>query len=93
MSYPDEDNRPLPGALPCPFCGGSKIASYSGSTFRWRYAACNECGAQASEIRIETIDCPRPQAIEKADRELLEAWNTRTPPFAASSASSQGENK
>ena len=75
----DENNRPLPGALPCPFCGGTTIASYEGSTFRWRYAACNDCGAQADEVRIETIDCPRPQAIEKADVDLLAAWNTRAP--------------
>lgn len=78
MSYNDgEDNRPLPGALPCPFCGGSNIATYAGSTFRWRYAACNECSAQASEVRIETISLPRDKAIEVADRELLAAWNTR----------------
>lgn len=79
MNDLDEDNRPLPGALPCPFCGGAKIATYAGSTFRWRYAACNECGAQASEVRIQTIDLPRWQAIEVADRELLAAWNTRAP--------------
>ena len=75
----NEDNRPLPGALPCPFCGGKEIATYAGSTFRWRYAACNGCGAQASEVRIETILLPRNQAIEVADRELLAAWNERAP--------------
>ena len=75
---PDENNRPLPGALPCPFCGGTKIATYEGSTFRWRYASCNECGAQASEVRIETISLPRPEAIAQADKELLKEWNTRT---------------
>ena len=80
---PDENNRPLPWALPCPFCGGTKIATYEGSTFRWRYAACNGCGAQAGEVRIETISLPRPEAIAQADKELLAEWNTRTSPSSA----------
>ena len=78
MSEQDEGNRPLPGALPCPFCGGTKIASYHGSSFRWRYASCNECGAQAGERRIDTL-LSRAQAIINADESLLAAWNERKP--------------
>jgi len=74
----DENNRPLPGALPCPFCGSADIASFAGSTFRWRYAMCVECGAQCGEIRINTMTVPRPQAIADADENLLKEWNQRT---------------
>ena len=30
---------------PCPFCGESNVSVIDGSTFRWRLAQCNCCGA------------------------------------------------
>lgn len=43
------------GALPCPFCGSTKIGFADGSTFRWLAAVCENCGAQAEEVRIDTL--------------------------------------
>lgn len=74
----DDEVRELLGGLPCPFCGGTKLHTYPGSTFRWRYAACDECGAQTGETRINTMTQPRPQAIDDAQADLLKDWNTRT---------------
>jgi hypothetical protein len=73
----DDEVRDLPGASPCPFCGGTKMRTYPGSTFRWRYAGCDGCGVQCGEVRIDTISIPRAQAIEQAQKELLEVWNQR----------------
>jgi Lar family restriction alleviation protein len=70
---------PLDGALPCPFCGGTKISTYPGSTFRWRYAACDECGAQSGEVRINTTTKSRMKAMQEAQDELRSEWNKRSP--------------
>ena len=75
---PDKEHK-LEGALPCPFCGGDDIWTYAGSTFRWRYAACSECGAQSGEVRIDTIGKARHAAVAEADKECLVEWNHRPP--------------
>lgn len=83
---PDKEHK-LEGALPCPFCGGDDIWTYAGSTFRWRYAACSECGAQSGEVRIDTIGKARHAAVAEADKECLVEWNHR-PPTEANDARS-----
>lgn len=75
-----DKETPLPNARPCPFCGGTSIWTYPGSTFRWRYAGCGECGATCGEVRMNTISIPRPEAIARANDELIAEWNKRTPP-------------
>jgi Lar family restriction alleviation protein len=72
----DAETR-LRDAKPCPFCGSTNIWTYPGSTFRWRYAGCGECGAQCGEVRIDTIGIPRPQAVEEANGRLIKEWNQR----------------
>lgn len=62
---------------PCPFCGHVGVTGYEGSTFRWWYVACNGCGAQCGEVRVQTLDMPRDKAIEQAQREAIEEWNKR----------------
>lgn len=75
----DQETR-LPNARPCPFCGSTNIWTYPGSTFRWRYAGCGDCGVQCGEVRIQTIDMPRPEAISRANDELIAEWNRRVVP-------------
>jgi Lar family restriction alleviation protein len=60
--------------LPCPFCGGEKIAIAEGSTYRWAHAECGECGAAAGDIRRQYgqgTDTPEVQEAAIAE------WNTR----------------
>jgi hypothetical protein len=68
-----------PSAKPCPFCGCGTVSGYEGSTFRWWYVACDGCGAQIGETRIDTMSKPRREAIDEAHREAVEAWNMRAP--------------
>ena len=64
---------------PCPFCGGSSISVYMGSTFRWRYAACKSCGAQAGEVRCQTLgNGTKEQWEEQARIDAINAWNERS---------------
>ncbi len=63
--------------LPCPFCGGTSISTHEGSTFRWMYAGCDECGAQAGEVRINTMTVDRSHAIKEAQQRAIVEWNTR----------------
>jgi Lar family restriction alleviation protein len=64
--------------LPCPFCGGPSVSVSDGSTFRWRVAACNTCGAQCGEIRAQTLGEGTPQEWEaEAREEAIAEWNTR----------------
>ena len=63
---------------PCPFCGGVGVSVNEGSTFRWRYATCDECGAQAPEVRIQTLGGGTRdewETIAKAD--AIDEWNRR----------------
>ena len=62
----------------CPFCGSTEVNVHEGSTFRWRYASCGECGASAGEIRCQTFGNGTKEEWEQnAKRDALEAWNTR----------------
>jgi len=66
------DRARLPELLPCPFCGGTKIDLSEGTTFRWRYIGCGECGAQMefhSDNRFEPTD--------ETWHDAAEAWNRR----------------
>ena len=65
--------------LPCPFCGSCSIGAYDGSTFRWLAARCNECGATAGEVRINTL-IPRDEAWPQANEDALQEWNRRAQP-------------
>lgn len=65
--------------LPCPFCGGAEVKVMPGSTFRWCYAACSSCGAQAGEVRIDTLSQWRGQAVSEAAQRAIEEWNRRAP--------------
>lgn len=64
--------------LPCPFCGSTNIDVLEGSTFRWAFAECIDCGARSGEIRVQTsgvgtIDEWKKEAQVKA----LNEWNQR----------------
>lgn len=64
--------------MPCPFCGESDVAVYVGSTFRWRYAACDSCGARAGEVRAQTFgDGTREQWEAAAIESAIAEWNCR----------------
>jgi len=64
--------------LPCPFCGREDISVVRGSTFRWRYAMCNSCGAQAGKVRVQTLGDGTPDEWEKkAEQSAFDEWNTR----------------
>jgi Lar family restriction alleviation protein len=66
---------------PCPFCGCVGVTVYEGSTFRWRYAACDSCGAQAPEIRAQTLGAGTPDEWESAAQaRAIDEWNTRDTP-------------
>jgi hypothetical protein len=63
---------------PCPFCGHTGLIFSEGSTFRWRIAECQECGATAGEERIQTMGDGDAEAWETNCRErLIGAWNRR----------------
>ena len=63
---------------PCPFCGGSNVSTHEGSTFRWMYAGCDSCGAQAGEVRVQTIgDGTKVLWLQQARRDAIEEWNKR----------------
>ena len=64
--------------LPCPFCGGTDIAIMDGSTFRWLFAACQDCGGACGEVLIQTTGKPRNEALIEAGRRAIEEWNTRS---------------
>lgn len=64
--------------LHCPFCGHTDVQVVEGSTFRWRVAACENCGARAGEVRIQTLGEGTLEQWEIAAREsALVEWNTR----------------
>lgn len=63
---------------PCPFCGGSSVSCHEGSTFRWIVACCDECGAQAREVRKQTHGPGTPEAWWGiAEINAIAAWNER----------------
>jgi hypothetical protein len=66
--------------LPCPFCGSTSIDVMNGSTFRWRFACCMDCGAQAGEVRAQTLGEGTPAEWEIAAKaRAIEEWNVRAP--------------
>lgn len=67
-------------AKPCPFCGSTAVTVCEGSTFRWRFAMCMECGAQAGEVRAQTLgEGTREEWEEEATAHAIASWNTRAP--------------
>lgn len=65
---------------PCPFCGRIGVTVREGSTFRWRVAECNYCGAQCGEIRAQTAGKGAREDWEKtAQTEAIKEWNRRAP--------------
>jgi Lar family restriction alleviation protein len=63
---------------PCPFCGHVGVSICEGSTFRWRVAECNDCGAIGPEERIQTTGNGTPDEWEENVRgRVIETWNTR----------------
>ena len=63
--------------LPCPFCGGTEVEIMDGSTFRWVFAACQDCGAGCGEVRVQTTGKPRDEALVEAGQRAIAEWNTR----------------
>lgn len=63
---------------PCPFCGGKKVTIAEGDSFRWRKAVCDNCGATAPEVPIQTFGAGNKHDWERrAVYDAVEAWNTR----------------
>ena len=64
--------------LPCPFCGKVGVEIRETTTFRWRVAQCQHCGAQGSEIRVQTLGEGTKEEWEAQAREdAIEEWNRR----------------
>ena len=77
-----------PEVKPCPFCGHQGVTVQEGSTFRWRYAFCDGCGAQGGEVRCQTLGEGTPEEWEKtAEAAATAEWNERT----AESSGNSGE--
>ena len=74
------EQEPVDGVLPCPFCGDNQPTVFEGSTFRWRVAVCNNCGAYAPEVRHDTLAEDQKQAGIESDAAAIVAWNTRAAP-------------
>jgi Lar family restriction alleviation protein len=66
--------------LPCPFCGKVGVDICETTTFRWRVAQCQHCGAQGAEIRVQTLGEGTKEEWEAQAREdAIEEWNRRVP--------------
>jgi len=59
---------------PCPFCGSNIINIAEGSTFRWKVAECQECGARCGEVRVKTLP---PLDLDGDFKRIAEEWNKR----------------
>lgn len=69
---------------PCPFCGGTNIGVAEGSTFRWVFACCAGCGAQAGEVRVQTLgEGTTDEWAANARLDAMDEWNKRWTPNAA----------
>ena len=67
-----------PIVMPCPFCGEENVSTREGSTFRWWFAECNECGARAGEVRRQTTgDGTNDEWDAAASAKAIERWNAR----------------
>jgi Lar family restriction alleviation protein len=63
---------------PCPFCGSKDVGVVPGTTFRWMFAFCSDCGAQAGEVRVQTLGQGNKDEWEAAARiRAVEEWNKR----------------
>jgi hypothetical protein len=60
--------------LPCPFCGHKSVSVVETSSFRWRAAACEECGAQGPEERCRTFGEGARKEWEDLLRRIAPAW-------------------
>lgn len=49
---------------------------HEGSSFRWVYIGCDDCGAQSGEYRFHTL-IEHDKAKEEALADGIEQWNTR----------------
>lgn len=66
--------------LPCPFCGCTDVGVIEGDSFRWRVARCNGCGAQAGDVRIQTLGSgTRDEWEARAISSAIAEWNKRAP--------------
>lgn len=64
--------------LPCPFCGYVGLQFREGSTFRWLYSECGECGATCGETRVQTMgNGTRDEWLAQAEKDAIEVWNKR----------------
>lgn len=65
----------------CPFCPleiETTVTVREGSTFRWRVAECDQCGARSGEVRMQTLgDGTVEEWYEQGDIKAIEVWNTR----------------
>ena len=74
---PTANRRILMGIEPCPFCGESDVRVCA-STFRWRSAFCDVCGANGPEVRVQTSGSGDPVVWEEQARILaIKEWNKR----------------
>lgn len=65
----------LPEIKSCPFCGANDgLTMTDGSTYRWGYAYCSNCGASAGEVRRAYPD------DGKWHEEAIHNWNQRAAP-------------
>jgi Lar family restriction alleviation protein len=62
---------------PCPFCAETSVTVEEGTTFRWRIAVCNACGAQGPEVRHDTLAKDRVAAATESNYRAIKAWNVR----------------
>ena len=63
---------------PCPFCGETDVGVVKATTFRWRVAFCNVCGANGPEVRVQTSGSGDPVVWEEQARILaIKEWNKR----------------
>ena len=62
---------------PCPFCGHDGVTVVEGSTFRWRVAMCERCGAQSGEVRHNTLAEDQAEAENRSTLEAIGIWNER----------------
>jgi len=63
---------------PCPFCGHVGVIVRETSTFRWRAAECENCGAQSGEVRVQTLgEGTREEWERQAEADAIEEWNKR----------------
>ena len=63
--------------LPCPFCKKTGITVEEGSSFKWFFGRCNECGATCGEIRVEGKDIKLDQFGDLIAQKVIAEWNKR----------------